>query len=317
VTGAAEPASARSTAPPEALLGWAVTALAADLGSRGGGRAVRVRGMREGGSPWLIELAGGGSAVLKVAGRAARRALATELAALRHAAGHRLPVPRVIAADLDGAVARGELAVVTTTVPGSSRVSGPPGLERFRQLGALAAALHRVPAPSPSAELPARERSIPDVDFAALRRAAPPRSLLVAAEERLADARPPVRSPVFVHGDLWQGNTLWQRDTLSGVVDWDCAGVGPAGVDVGSLRCDAWMSSGREAAAAVLAGYEEHAGRPAEDVAHWDVVAALSTPPTIDWFVTAIRDQGRIDLDQATLLGRRDAFLRDALHRLG
>ena len=46
-------------------------------------------------------------------------------------------------------------------------------------------------------------------------------------------------------------------------------------------------------------------------------MAALCTPPTIDWFTDAIRDQGRTDLDQPTLLARRDAFLRDALHRLG
>jgi Ser/Thr protein kinase RdoA (MazF antagonist) len=122
---------------------------------------------------------------------------------------------------------------------------------------------------------------------------------------------------VFVHGDLWQGNTLWEGDTLTGVVDWDCAGSGAAGIDLGSLRCDAWMAAGPQAAAAVLAGYEEAAGRPADDVAYWDVAAALCTPPTIGWFTDAIRDQGRTDLDQPTLLGRRDAFLRDALHRLG
>jgi Ser/Thr protein kinase RdoA (MazF antagonist) len=122
---------------------------------------------------------------------------------------------------------------------------------------------------------------------------------------------------VFVHGDLWQGNTLWEGDTLTGVVDWDCAGSGAAGIDLGSLRCDAWMAAGPQAAAAVLAGYEEAAGRPADDVAYWDVAAALCTPPTIGWFTDAIRDQGRTDLDQPTLLARRDAFLRDALHRLG
>jgi hypothetical protein len=53
-----------------------------------------------------------------------------------------------------------------------------------------------------------------------------------------------------------------------------------------------------------------------DDVAYWDVVAALTTPPTIDWFTGAIRDQGRTDLDQPTLLARRDAFLAAALDRL-
>jgi len=305
----------RVSAPPDpALVAWALQALAPSPGDRG----VSYVGLREGGSPWLIELDGAPAAVLKVVPAGAGEALATELAALELAGAHGLPVPRVLAADVDGAGASGRLAVVTTVLPGTSRLSsGPPSAERFRRLGELAAAVHRVPAPSASAELPVREHPIPGVDFAALRRAEQCRPLLVAAEESLADAPLPERAPVFVHGDLWQGNTLWDGDALIGVVDWDCAGVGAAGIDLGSLRCDAWMSAGREAAAAVLAGYEEAAGRPADDLAYWDVVAALSTPPTIDWFVTAIRDQGRDDLDQPTLLARRDTFLRDALHRLG
>ena len=302
--------------PDAALVAWALAALG------GAGTGARWRGLREGGSPWLLELPGGGTAVLRVVPAAARERAVTEVAALEIAASHGLPVPRVLAADLDGAVLPGSLAVLTTTLPGSSRVTAPPPPARFRALGAMAAAIAAVPAPPVSAELPARERSISDVDFAALRRAAPSRPLLVAAEETLADLDPPERARVVVHGDLWQGNTLWdgppaQGGTLTGVVDWDGAGSGAAGIDLGSLRCDAWMSAGREAAVAVLAGYEAAAGRPAEDVAYWDVVAALATPPTIDWFTDAIRDQGRADLDQPMLLARRDAFLRDALHRLG
>ena len=66
----------------------------------------------------------------------------------------------------------------------------------------------------------------------------------------------------------------------------------------------------------MLTGYEHVLGRPADDVAYWDVVAALCTPPEVDWFTDAVRDQGRTDLDQPTLLRRRDAFLRAALDRL-
>jgi len=307
-------ADERVAPPPDpALIEWALQA----LGSVPGDHGVSYVGMREGGSPWRIELSGGVTAVLKVASVAARDAVATEVAALDLAAAHGLPVPRLLAADLDGTVAEGRLAVLTAVVPGSSHVTGPPPLARFRALGALAAAIAAVPVPEASAALPARQHSIPGVDFAALRRAGSLRPLLRAAEETAADRTPPERPPVFVHGDLWQGNTMWDGDTLTGVVDWDCAGSGAPGIDLGSLRCDAWMTAGREAAGAVLAGYEEAAGRPADDVAYWDVVAALCTPPTIDWFTSAIQDQGRTDLDQHTLLERRDAFLRDALRRLG
>lgn len=107
-----------------------------------------------------------------------------------------------------------------------------------------------------------------------------------------------------------------EGDALAGLVDWDCAGAGPPGVDLGSLRCDAAVCFGVEAAADVQAGWEEEAGRPAAEVAHWDVVAALSTPPDMGWFPDAIAGQGRPDLGQDVLVRRRDAFLRDALDRL-
>jgi aminoglycoside phosphotransferase (APT) family kinase protein len=300
------------------LFGWALTALRPAPGEHG----VQRVGLREGGSPWRIELDDGTGAVLRVAPAAERQHLETELAALELAGRHGLPVPRVIAADLDGAVVEGRLAVLMSLLPGSSRSHGAaPSQDRFRALGVLAATIAAVPAPRPSAALPVRARPIPSLDFVALRRAEPVRPLLAAAEETLAELPVPDRPAVFVHGDLWQGNTLWSGGadgaTLTGVVDWDCAGVGPAGIDLGSLRCDAAMTSGREAADAVLAGYEETVGRPADDVAHWDVVAALATPPAIGWFTDAIRDQGRSDLDQPTLLHRRDAFLRAALARLG
>jgi len=48
-------------------------------------------------------------------------------------------------------------------------------------------------------------------------------------------------------------------------------------------------------------------------MAYWDVVAALATPPDMGWFPAAINAQGRLDLDRAALLQRRDTFLRQAL----
>jgi aminoglycoside phosphotransferase (APT) family kinase protein len=288
------------------LLAWATAAAAP------GASVAAVTGLREGGSPWLLRFSDGGAVVLRTGGEAHRQAFATELAALSLAAPAGLPVPRVLAADLDG----DPVAVLTSVLPGTSRTSGPPSSARLRALGAAAAAIHRVPAPPPSAALPVRTRSISAVDFTALRRAAPPQELLVAAEAALAALPVPPSPAVFVHGDLWQGNVLWDGDALSGVIDWDGAGGGPAGIDLGSLRVDAATSAGGSAPDAVLAGYEAATGRPFADVAYWDVAAALTTPPDMGWFVDAVRDQGRSDLDQPTMLARRDAFLAAALGRL-
>jgi len=58
---------------------------------------------------------------------------------------------------------------------------------------------------------------------------------------------------VFVHGDLWQGNTLWNIYSFVGMIDWDAAGPGHPGIDLGTLRCDAAIVFGLPAAAEILA----------------------------------------------------------------
>jgi hypothetical protein len=100
------------------------------------------------------------------------------------------------------------------------------------------------------------------------------------------------------------------------VLDWDCAGVGPAGIDLGSLRCDAAWCHGAEAAGHILRGWEAEAGRPASDVPYWDAVAALASPPDMGWFPVSMAAQGRPDLTREVMLGRRDAFLDAALGQL-
>jgi aminoglycoside phosphotransferase (APT) family kinase protein len=150
-----------------------------------------------------------------------------------------------------------------------------------------------------------------------LRATAPAQPLLEAARERVAAITP--ADPLgFVHGDLWSGNTLWHSDHLVAVIDWDCAGFGAAGIDLGSLRCDTALCYGLGAVDHVLDGWQHEAGRLADSVAYWDAVAGLSTPPDIGWFLPSISVMtGRPDLTASLLRERRDAFLADALDRLG
>lgn len=104
-------------------------------------------------------------------------------------------------------------------------------------------------------------------------------------EERIAAVPVPDGELVLVHADMWQGNTVWNGDSRSGMIDWDAAGAGSPGIDLGTLRLDVALlfgssplaASGLPAAGEVLAGWQHAAGRPARDVAHWDVAAALCT----------------------------------------
>lgn len=291
----------------DAVVAWVLAAV-------DGQRLVSATGLRQGGSPWLLhyESAGRtGNAVLRVGRPGMARELEREVRGIELARGGGVPVAGVIAARTDDDAA----LLLIEYVNGKSYQPVEPEPARLAALGAIAARIGTVS--TADADLPTVRHPIPSVDFDQLRARSAPQPLLVEAQKRVAAAVPD--DPIgFVHGDLWSGNTLWNGPQLSAVIDWDCAGLGPAGVDLGSLRCDAAMCYGLDAADHVLYGWESAAGRAADSVAYWDAVAALSTPPDIDWFHEAIAGMtARPDLTKELLRERRDTFLTAALAKLG
>ena len=168
--------------------------------------------------------------------------LRTQVAALALARDRGLPVPRMIAADLSGSQA-GVLALVTSVLPGSSAIPGrcPPG--GHASWARRRSAIHAV-ALTPRPDLPRRTRPLADMDFAAWRRSAGITPLLARAERQVSELPVPGGAAVLVHGDLWQGNTLWSAGVCTGVIDWDAAGAGSPGIDLGTLRLDAALYYG-------------------------------------------------------------------------
>jgi aminoglycoside phosphotransferase (APT) family kinase protein len=293
--------------PDARVLEWASGIMAAEV--------TVVRGMRLGGSPWLLR-AQDREVVLRVVGADRVPETAIEVAAMTCAAradGSALPVAELLGYDLGEQTGYGLL--LTTCVRGTSMIPLVADPQQLRGLGAAAARISSVTLP-PAPELPVRSRPIEAEDFAGMRTAQGASDLLRAAEVAVAQARPAHGALGLVHGDLWHGNTLWDDGRLAAVLDWDCAGVGPAGIDLGSLRCDAAWCHGIESAEEVLQGWEAEAGRPATDVAYWDAVAALASPPDMGWFPTSMACQGRPDLTRAVMLQRRDTFLEAAVRRL-
>ena len=287
------------------LAAWAVEGLAP------GGSLVSAHGLRDGGAPWLLRAraadAGEFEGVLRVGPPGPPDDIRIEAAALRFAAANNLAAPRVLGMrdETDPAL------LLIERVPGSSEIPQERSSSRLRTLGAFAA---RMAVLDPPRDFVQRTRAISGVDFAALRREAEPQPLLLQAES-IVTAHTPIARIGLVHGDMWQGNSMWVGDELAAIIDWDCAGRGPVGIDLGSLRLDAAMCFGVGAETDVLDGWREVAGA-ASDLPYWDLVAALSTPPELDWFVDATRAQGRPDLTQFTMRERRDQFLRNALRQL-
>ena len=293
--------------PDAGVLDWAASVLDTEV--------TVLRGLRHGGSPWLLR-AGGREVVMRVARAELAAETATEVAAMTYVArvaGSAVPVAELLGYDL--AERTGYGLMLTGRVPGTSVIPSAPDPERLRALGAVAARISSIKL-TPAAALPVRSRPIEAEDFAGMRREQGVPDLLVAAEAAVARIRPVDGRLGLVHGDLWHGNTLWQDGRLTAVLDWDCAGVGPAGIDLGSLRCDAAWCHGVEAAEHVLRGWEAEAGRPASDVPYWDAVASLASPPDMGWFPISMSAQGRPDLTSEVMLERRDAFLDAALRRL-
>lgn len=346
---------------PAPVLDWAARRIAS------GAEVVGAKRLRVHSGPWLLHIEDDGEvseAILKCGPASDWRELyACEAAALRLAAEHELPAPRLLGFHRDEVGSHG-VALLLSRLPGTTEIPRAASVERLRALGRMAASIHSVPL-HPSEQLPLRTRHTAWTDFVLWRRwgsryrtaseserdpvlrefitehplggagamtGAVPWSiegaretlsktgstpLLDAAGERLFGGVPVPDGPtVFVHGDLWQGNTLWEGDRCVGVIDWEVAGAAQPGVDLGCLRWDAAMLFGAWAADEVLASWQDATGRPASAIAYWDLVAVLNYPTDMGLLVSTLTEHGRPDLDARTLTDRRDAHVESALDEL-
>jgi Ser/Thr protein kinase RdoA (MazF antagonist) len=305
--------------PTDATLGWV-----ADVAAPGG-RIVSAGPLAERTSPWWvrIESAAGPLTVVvraRVVGAESRRLIEIESAALQAAARVGVAAARFVAADPMGTVAS-QPALVSTLVVGSSIVPRSASSDRLRALGRAAGALA---VNRPPEGLPRRVRPLEDVDFYALWRARlsalgsgsqtgePWRSALQALDEYDVATVP----DALVHGDCWQGNALWVGEEFRGFVDWDAAGAGPPGIDLGTMRLDAALFFGADAMEDVTSGWVDMSGRSVADLAYWDLVAALTTPPDLLEWLPNLQRLGRPDLDAVTIAARREESVRRALTAL-
>jgi hypothetical protein len=168
--------------------------------------------------------------------------------------------------------------------------------------------------------LPCRTRPCAVDDRAAERRrgSMPTTPLLQEADERVRSHGVPSATSVFLHGDIWAGNMLFEGDRCVALIDWKTAGVGDPGVDLGSLRMNIALQYGQDAPRPRVGGWQRQAGRAATCVPYWDAVAALTTDTVMHHAPgpgLAFTGDGR-PLDGTAVTERRDAFLRTALDQL-
>ncbi len=132
-----------------------------------------------------------------------------------------------------------------------------------------------------------------------------------AEVQRLAPAIPDGKS--LVHGDFWPGNTIWFRDRLSGVIDWEMAGLGNPARDVATCRCDLSNLFDLSAADTFTKLYEQHTGEPARDLRFWDLFICTGALRYMEDWSRGYRDLGRKELTAEEAKRRVAAFARAAL----
>jgi aminoglycoside phosphotransferase (APT) family kinase protein len=226
--------------PPRAALAWAEAAL--------GVTVTAARPLR-GGSASAVHLLrvqrGSGGAERVVLRRYVRPELnqeepdiaEREARALRFVAnldlGAGVATPRLLALDATGADA-GVPALLMSRLPG--RVDwAPADVDRWlERLAGLLPAIHGAPLPPPGLIrpfAPYRQESYESPGWARWP------SIWARAIERFHQPTPDAAGPaVFIHRDFHPGNVLWRRGSVTGVVDWASASIGPACVDIGHCR---------------------------------------------------------------------------------
>lgn len=113
---------------------------------------------------------------------------------------------------------------------------------------------------------------------------------------------------VLTHYDFWCGNAIWNRGTLTGVVDWSGARDAPRGVDVAWCRLDFILLGSTKAADDFLTEYERQAGRVLPDIHTWDVQAAARAAPIVESWEPNYHGIGRTDLTASILRERMNTW---------
>lgn len=218
-------------------------------------------------------------------------------------------VARVLGRDDDGTECDVP-ALLTSRLPGRIAIGRESWEPRVRALGEALAAFHtlrvRCPASLPD-YLAGSKRDLPTPDDASL----PDWNAVwryVEANDFGGDE--------LLHGDYHLGNALFERERLTGVVDWASARRGPHEVEVGYCRVDLSMLFGGDAPEQFLAAYQERAERGVENVSRWDLAACVRAfPDPVSWLPGWV-DAGRDDLTPPLIRARLQDFVQNALRRV-
>ncbi len=250
----------------------------------------------------------------QVWGSVGREHVRREAVACRLLGDSEVPAPHLLGSDPDGAYTAG-FANLLTWLPGQPRFDrlGPDAIAAWAAL-AVAVHTHAVSADRRPPAFAFRGEAQPSVpDWARW-----PGLWRTAIDLRMAG--PPPTPHGLLHRDFHLGNTLWQGDVVTGLVDWAETSWGPPDLDVAHACADLAMLHTAVDAQLFRTAYLRHGGRLDPEptaAAYWmigDILGFLPDPAHIlpglqssrpDLTTAAVR-RGLEDLLALTLDQRRD-----------
>jgi Ser/Thr protein kinase RdoA (MazF antagonist) len=234
---------------------------------------------------------------------------------VREALGCRLtrsssvPAPVLIASDADGA-ATGGWANLTSLLPGRVRLDrlGPAAIHA---LAGVAVAVHAVQV-DPAERPPDFVSWVPAAHEVPAWAGRP--ALWAEAIKRYEGPRPPTWQHL-IHRDFHPGNTLWQGDDVTGLIDWAETSWGPSDLDVAHACSNFAMLHSVEDAVTFRRAYERRGGRLDPDPEarrYWACLDVLGFLPDPGPVVAALLRQ-RPDLDAEGVRRRLEDLLELSL----
>lgn len=241
-----------------------------------------------------------------------------EYSALRILRANDVPVATPLHLDVDGAVL-GAPGIVMSYLQGSHVVSSWSQKSRSAKLADTLARIHSISVGEPEIGylLDADQVSTYFWDWDGHQEpleSHPDGPAVEDAIRSLKQSAPPV-SHGLVHTDLWMGNVLWDRNEISGVIDWETAAYGNPAIDVAYSRMDMCMVGLFEAADCFLKSYEAATGSHVENLELWELVAAAGLLPDPARWLSYWQEIGDTWSTPESTRSNLRRFVTDALHR--
>ncbi|MFI8523981.1 phosphotransferase family protein [Promicromonospora sukumoe] len=243
---------------------------------------------------------------------ALRTALEQEIANLGVVAGSGLPVPTILAADVDGAATRGAPSLLMTRLPGHVHLDPAERRPWIETIAEFAARLHSVDLPAPAFRAWEDSWITPRGQFQVPAGAQDP--AVWKAAFTAMESPPPDDDAVFLHCDYLPVNLLWSRGQITGLTDWNSIHRGSRAIDVGQCRRYLAALYSPDWAEELRTLYESVAGVPLHP--WWDLYSLLhhddDGPRSISRQVA-----GRRPVDVSGMTARVEVAVGQALRRLG